>query len=313
MDMTEGGGGGGGGGGGMARLVDGIDDIAITPTKPTPTPTTAAGAEGGDNGGAGGGGEGGGGEESESESAFARIRKLSEQATTKAAEGWSRVVDSAQPHIGSTRAHIEGYRERLNKDGIAKVAQEDAVTGWRSGVSAAASGSRSAAVWAGQTAAAVTVKAAEVTATTMEASKPYVEQVMANPNVERVVGNVRAASVGAGKLAETVTSTTQETVKQAQERVRLIQTGGAELNTIGEQEAWKEILKTPKGQEIIVNARVSYTQPFLVPKASTLRWTFRVAAMDVGFAVRLRIQGDGGASEVDVFAAQRYAAGVTGE
>jgi len=82
------------------------------------------------------------------------------------------------------------------------------------------------------------------------------------------------------------------------------------LAQVAEEEAWKEILSAG-GSELIVPARDELTTQFIVPKGSILQWQFRVEAFDIGFALRLRAQADGGASESDVFALQRYDSGVT--
>ena len=64
---------------------------------------------------------------------------------------------------------------------------------------------------------------------------------------------------------------------------------------------------------MVVPARAEHTSMFFVEKGGTISWSFRVAylnvarkqPLDVGFAVKLRVQGDGGSIEVDVFAMQK--------
>ena len=68
-----------------------------------------------------------------------------------------------------------------------------------------------------------------------------------------------------------------------------------------------------RGEEMVVPARTEHTSMFFVEKGGTISWSFRVAylnvarkqPLDVGFAVKLRVQGDGGSIEVDVFAMQK--------
>ena len=63
-----------------------------------------------------------------------------------------------------------------------------------------------------------------------------------------------------------------------------------------------------RGEEMTVPARTRHTSFFFVEKGATLSWSFRVAYLSVhlnqplsiGFAVKLRIQGDGGSSEVQI-------------
>ena len=71
--------------------------------------------------------------------------------------------------------------------------------------------------------------------------------------------------------------------------------------------------KQRRGEEMAIPPRTEHTSLFLVEKGGTITWSFRVAylnagknqPLDVGFAVKLRVQGDGGSSEVDVFAMQK--------
>lgn len=63
--------------------------------------------------------------------------------------------------------------------------------------------------------------------------------------------------------------------------------------------------------EIDVPARSTCRAPFLVPKGSAIIWTVRVRLLDLGFAVRLRRQGLGGAVEDDIVPMQRILAGET--
>jgi predicted dehydrogenase len=79
-----------------------------------------------------------------------------------------------------------------------------------------------------------------------------------------------------------------------------------------EEEAWRQVLKSGSGgEELHVPARQELTTSHFVKSGSVLTWKFRVQDHDIGFAVRLRVQGDGGSTEVDVFANQRYSSGVT--
>jgi len=151
-----------------------------------------------------------------------------------------------------------------------------------------------------------------------------------------VVGGVRSASVGAGSMVTTMAATvtescaatkgkvsqaTKDTVDSAKERLLLMggYTPEYHARLASDEEAWRQVLSGDSsayggarpGAELTVPARQALTSSFFVKAGSVLSWRFRVASHDVGFALRLRVQGDGGATEVDVFAMQRYAAGVT--
>ena len=164
-------------------------------------------------------------------------------------------------------------------------------------------------------------------------AKPFVQRVLESPTVERVVGNVREAAVGAGSLVETQTNMASR-LRGARVQLDALRGRGPEAEATAqvEAEAWEQVLagdgwvdgginsnsssrsstvKVARGQELVVQARASVTSTFLVPAGALLQWRFRVASHDVGFSLRLRVQGDGGATEVDVFSLQRYTCGLT--
>jgi len=141
-----------------------------------------------------------------------------------------------------------------------------------------------------------------------------VERVLENPQVSKIVGSVKDASVGAGTMV-----TTMQTQAQASVDLLTGNTAEAKQAAADEEEAWRQVLAGPEpgqpgnknGEEVNIPARQVHTTTFFVGAGGLLTWRFRVAAHDVGFALRLRVQGDGGSSEVDVFGLQRYGAGVT--
>jgi hypothetical protein len=45
-----------------------------------------------------------------------------------------------------------------------------------------------------------------------------------------------------------------------------------------------------RGEELLVPARTTSTSAFFVKANAMLQWRFRVAAHDIGFAIRLRVQ-----------------------
>lgn len=172
-------------------------------------------------------------------------------------------------------------------------------------------------------------------------AKPYVEKVLKHHSVERIVGSVREATVGAGTMVVTKTKLVAEHLDASAEVTRgkfdaiLGRSPEAEAAEAAENEAWRQVLSgdgwvlnngnsssdsstAPKsttsggmGQELVVPARTEATSSFVVPAGAVLQWRFRVAAQDLGFALRVRMQGDGGATEVDVFGVQRYMSGMT--
>ena len=170
-------------------------------------------------------------------------------------------------------------------------------------------------------------------------AKPYIEKVLEHPSVERIVGSVREATVGAGTMVVTRTKLVAEHLDATAEVTRgkfvALWSRSPEVDAAekAEAEAWRQVLSgdgwalnnsspgsnpIPKcspsggvGQELVVPARTAATSSFVVPAGALLQWRFRVAAQDLGFALRVRMQGDGGATEVDVFSVQRYASGVT--
>ena len=132
--------------------------------------------------------------------------------------------------------------------------------------------------------------------------------------MSKIVGSVKDASVGAGTMVTTV-----QTRAQASVDMLTGNTAEAKQAAADEEEAWRQVLAGPEpgqpgnknGEEVIIPARQEHTTTFFVGAGGLLTWRFRVATHDVGFALRLRVQGDGGSSEVDVFGLQRYGAGVT--
>jgi hypothetical protein len=182
-------------------------------------------------------------------------------------------------------------------------------------------------------------------------AKPYVEKALEHPSVERVVGTVREAAVGAGTMVMTKTKLVAGRLEATRGQLDAMRgrTPEAEAAAEAEAEAWRQVLagngwvvenssssssslspgssrnvrnarngssssrssSSGSGQELVVPAGTTATSSFAVPAGALLQWRFRVAGHDVGFALRLRVQGDGGSSEVDVFGMQRYASGVT--
>eukprot|EP01041_Mallomonas_annulata_P000356 gene356-649_t len=69
------------------------------------------------------------------------------------------------------------------------------------------------------------------------------------------------------------------------------------------------MLHEPGTVKIDVPPRSMCRAPFLVTKRSALIWQVRVRILDLGFAVRLRRQGLGGAVEDDIVPMKRYKAG----
>jgi hypothetical protein len=66
------------------------------------------------------------------------------------------------------------------------------------------------------------------------------------------------------------------------------------------QRLYERIKSIPGSVEITVNARSCTKIPFIVPKGKELVWKMQVKDYDLGFAVRLRQQGEGGAVETDL-------------
>jgi len=146
----------------------------------------------------------------------------------------------------------------------------------------------------------------------------YLQRVAENPQVDRVVGGVRNASIGAGSMATTIAATVTETTKSniAATKGKMDSLRGYTPEYFAkqatEEEAWRQVLMEGNGgEELNVPARQEFTSSFYVKAGSLLTWKFRVQNLDIGFAIRLRVQGDGGATEVDVFAMQKYESGVT--
>eukprot|EP01041_Mallomonas_annulata_P000355 gene355-646_t len=90
-----------------------------------------------------------------------------------------------------------------------------------------------------------------------------------------------------------------------------IATKTAAANAISEalEKDYLAMLHEPGTVEIDVPPRSMCRAPFLVPKGSALIWQVRVRTLDLGFAVRLRRQGLGGAVEDDIVPMKRYKAG----
>lgn len=66
------------------------------------------------------------------------------------------------------------------------------------------------------------------------------------------------------------------------------------------QRLYEKIKSLPGSVEISINARSCTSIPFIVPKGKELVWRIQVKDYDLGFAVRLRQQGEGGAVETDL-------------
>jgi hypothetical protein len=171
---------------------------------------------------------------------------------------------------------------------------------------------------AGSTWQKVTETTTNITNKSIEKTKPYLQRVAENPQVDSVVGTVRNASVGAGSMATTIAATVTEKTKSnlaaTKEKMDNLRGYTPEYfsKQATEEEAWKQVLCGGNGgQELQVPARQELTSSFFVKAGSVLTWKFRVQSLDIGFAVRLRVQGDGGSTEVDVFAMQKYSSGVT--
>jgi len=74
-------------------------------------------------------------------------------------------------------------------------------------------------------------------------------------------------------------------------------------------EEYLAMLKEPSTVEIDIAARSVCRAPFLIPKGNAVIWAVRIKLLDLGFAVRLRRQGLGGAVEDDIVPMKRYNAG----
>mmetsp|Transcript_69220 Transcript_69220/g.130122 ORF Transcript_69220/g.130122 Transcript_69220/m.130122 type:complete len:585 (+) Transcript_69220:55-1809(+) len=294
-------------------------------------------------GGDGGGGGGGGGELVDSsvdgKTLPERMVKLALSNRVVAAgwetgtKTWDKVAEASNvglPKYDQIEKEVLHVHDKWKEDGYAAATKIAATTylGHASHVTGTTySKTKSAAVstavgtkdWVKDTTTSVATTTANVAVSvaskTVAVSKPYVERVLENPSVDRVVGGVTSASVGVGSMVSTVTSTV---TKQTKERVDLLRgnTPEAAAAAASEAEAWRQVLEGAgvgghRGEELVVPARDSSTSAFFVKANSVLQWRFRVAAHDIGFAIRLRVQGDGGATEVDVFSMQKYACGVT--
>lgn len=77
------------------------------------------------------------------------------------------------------------------------------------------------------------------------------------------------------------------------------------LEISAREEQFKNI-KVQGAEELSVPARTEHTCAYIVPKGSTLRWTFRVKDYDIGFGVRMRVQQWGGAKEEEILSTERY-------
>jgi len=64
------------------------------------------------------------------------------------------------------------------------------------------------------------------------------------------------------------------------------------------------------GDVLDVPRRSEYTQTFHLERNATVHWLFRVHRHDVGFSLRRRAMGHGGAVERDIVAPRRFGAGV---
>lgn len=206
-----------------------------------------------------------------------RLRDFSNSTIQAAQKGWKDVIDTAQPHI-------DQVKEKVQKEGLLAATQSVVDSTFQ----AVKQGTQQAAV------------------STAAYSKPYVERLLENPQIDRVVGGIRQASVGVGGMAVTIASATREQVVVAMRQKDPTKS----LEQVELEEAWNAVIESG-GNELVVPARDELTTQFVVPKGSILQWQFRVEKYDIGFAVRLRMQGDGGASECDVFPSQRYPTGVT--
>ena len=99
------------------------------------------------------------------------------------------------------------------------------------------------------------------------AAAPYVDRVLANEQVSKVVGNVVDASVGVGSMVTTVHATAKEKVSRLTGN-----TPEAAAAAAAEAQAWREVLaggvtasgKVPPGEEIAVPARNALTMAFFV-------------------------------------------------
>jgi len=160
---------------------------------------------------------------------------------------------------------------------------------------------------AGATKAYATEKALAAATAASEARTALSKRVMDNPNVESVVGAAIDASIGVGSMVTTVTST-------AKTRAAALAgyTPEAAALAEAEAEAWRQVLtgdgiggSAARGEVMAVPARTTHTSTFFVKMGELLSWRFRVASHDIGFALRLRVQGDGGATEVDVFGMEK--------
>jgi len=242
--------------------------------------------------------------------------------------------------VATTNEHLaneaHSVREQWRNEGTVAAARHAATTTFGRATSVAASVIPETAVFSSALElASVTTSRASVLA------KPYVENVLEHPSVERIVGSVREATVGAGTMVVTKTKLVAEHLDATAEVTRgklhaiLGRSPETEAAEAVENEAWRQVLSgdgwvlnngnsssdsnaAPKsttsggmGQELVVPARTAATSSFVVPAGALLQWRFRVAAQDLGFALRVRMQGDGGATEVDVFGVQRYMSGMT--
>jgi hypothetical protein len=109
-----------------------------------------------------------------------------------------------------------------------------------------------------------------------------------------------SAKQTAGSAAQNISKTTEFTITTVKD--------GVVLNEMVEK-MYTEFKETDSSTEIQVPAGSTSKIPFFVPKGKAVAWRIMVKTLDVSFAVKLRVQGDGGSTEQELEEARKIQMG----